>query len=123
MKKITLILISLLLLLQPFVAAARNTDVSRILTDTIVPKPPVDTTTENKVITEVIASKENLKKDKVDYLANVTKYGFKDLFKNYSYNSSIPYSSQVNPNAETYMQEQYNLSGQNLFLSLRSRLV
>ncbi|HZW66698.1 MAG TPA: hypothetical protein VFF23_13480, partial [Hanamia sp.] len=96
MKKIASILISVLLLLQPFVAAARSTDASQVLTDTIVPKLPVDTTKENKVITEVIASKDNLKKDKVDYLANVTKYGFKDLFKNYSYNSSIPYSSQVN---------------------------
>jgi membrane-bound lytic murein transglycosylase D len=117
-KKIASILISVLLLLQPFVAAARSTDASQVLTDTIVPKLPVDTTKENKVITEVIASKDNLKKDKVDYLANVTKYGFKDLFKNYSYNSSIPYSSQVNPNAETYMQD-YLQSHQGYLLQLK----
>ena len=118
MKKTGLVLIFLLLLLQSFAVAAGNVNASQVFTDTIVPKPPVDTTTENKVITEVIASKDNLKKDKVDYLANVTKYGFKDLFKNYSYNSSIPYSSQVNPNAETYMQD-YLQSHQGYLLQLK----
>ena len=39
------------------------------------------------------------------YLSQETKYGFKDLFKNYTYNSSMSYSSQVNPYAETYMQD------------------
>ena len=118
MKKTGLVLIFLMLLLQSFAVAAGNANASQVFTDTIVPKPPVDTTTENKVITEVIASKDNLKKDKVDYLANVTKYGFKDLFKNYSYNSSIPYSSQVNPNAETYMQD-YLQSHQGYLLQLK----
>jgi len=117
-KKTRLVLIFLMLLLQSFAVAAGNANASQVFTDTIVPKPPVDTTTENKVITEVIASKDNLKKDKVDYLANVTKYGFKDLFKNYSYNSSIPYSSQVNPNAETYMQD-YLQSHQGYLLQLK----
>ena len=60
---------------------------------------------ENKVIEEVIESKTPVKKEKVEYLSQVTKYGFKNLFKNYSYNASMPYSSQVNPYAENYMQD------------------
>jgi membrane-bound lytic murein transglycosylase D len=60
---------------------------------------------EDKVIDEVIESKKPLKKEKVEYLSQVTKYGFKNLFKNYSYNPSMPYSSQVNPYAENYMQD------------------
>jgi membrane-bound lytic murein transglycosylase D len=60
---------------------------------------------EDKVIEEVIESKKPVKKEKVEYLSQVTKYGFKNLFKNYSYNASMPYSSQVNPYAEHYMQD------------------
>ncbi len=75
--------------------------------DTIISKGKIDTTskTEDKVIDEVIESKKPLIKAKTDYLSKVTKYGFKDLFKNFSYNSAIPYSSQVNPHAESYMQD------------------
>lgn len=59
----------------------------------------------NVVIDEVIKSTAIPKAEKVQYVSQVTKYGFKDLFKNFSYNSSMPYSSQVNPYAENYMQD------------------
>lgn len=71
------------------------------LSDTVY----VDTAQENEVIEEVIEAKTAIKKEKVEYLSQVTKYGFKDLFKNYSYNSSLPYSAQMNPYAENYMQD------------------
>ena len=35
----------------------------------------------------------------------LTRYGFKDLFTQFSYNTLLPYASQVNPNAEAYMQD------------------
>lgn len=60
---------------------------------------------EDKAIEEVIKSPIPPKEEKVKYFSQVTKYGFKNLFKNYSYNPAIPYSSQVNPYAETYMQD------------------
>lgn len=69
---------------------------------------------ENKVIDEVIESKNPVKKEKVEYLSQVTKYGFKNLFKNYSYNSSIPYAVQVNPFAENYMQDYLKAHEQSL---------
>ncbi len=66
---------------------------------------------ENKAIDEVIKSTTLPDKQKVKYFSQLTKYGFKDLFKNYSYNSAIPYASQVNPYAETYMQDYLKAHG------------
>jgi membrane-bound lytic murein transglycosylase D len=45
------------------------------------------------------------KSDDLTAISNFTKQGFKDLFTQFNYNTSIPYSNQVNPNAEMYMQE------------------
>src|SRR5258706_14622657 len=59
----------------------------------------------NVVIDEVVKSTTIPKTEKVQYVSQVTRYGFKDLFKNFSYNSSMPYASQVNPYAENYMQD------------------
>lgn len=69
---------------------------------------------EDKAIEEVIKSPTPPKQEKVQYFSQVTKYGFKNLFKNYSYNPAIPYSSQVNPYAETYMQDYLQAHGKYL---------
>lgn len=60
---------------------------------------------EDKIIDQVVQSTTPVKKEKVEYLSQVTKYGFKNLFKNYTYNPSLPYSIQVNPYAEKYMED------------------
>ncbi len=60
---------------------------------------------EARKIEDVINSPTPPSKDKVQYVSLVSKYGFRNLFRNYSYNSSLPYSSQVNPYAENYMQD------------------
>lgn len=88
--------------------------------DTIITQPKIDTTskTENRIIDEVVEDKKPPKKEKVTYLSQATKYGFKNLFKNYSYNSSMPYSTQVNPFAESYMQD-YLKSHENYLLNLK----
>ena len=65
----------------------------------------------NATIDEVIKSPTLPKAEKVQYVNQVTKYGFKSLFKNFSYNPSMPYSSQVNPYAETYMQDYLQAHG------------
>lgn len=59
----------------------------------------------DSIIAEIITRKEPAPEDKVQYFSTLTRYGFKNLFQNQSYNSSLPYSSQVNPNAEAYMQD------------------
>ena len=66
---------------------------------------------EDDAIEEILKSRELPKKEKIEYLSQETKYGFKNLFKNYSYNSSMPYESQVNPYAETYMQDYLQAHG------------
>jgi membrane-bound lytic murein transglycosylase D len=60
---------------------------------------------EEEIIAEVIKTKAPPQKEKVQYFSQVTKYGFKNLFAKYNYNPALPYSSQVNPNAESYMQD------------------
>lgn len=60
---------------------------------------------EDAIIEDVIKAREAPQKEKVQYLSQLTKYGFKNLFSRYSYNSSLPYSTQVNPYAENYMQD------------------
>ncbi len=60
---------------------------------------------EDATIEEIIKERKAPQKEKVQYLSQLTKYGFKNLFSKYSYNASLPYSSQVNPYAENYMQD------------------
>ncbi|RYF87753.1 MAG: hypothetical protein EOO03_10005, partial [Chitinophagaceae bacterium] len=68
--------------------------------DTVVKDAPEATV----IIDEIIKTKQAPRQDKVQYFSTLTRYGFKDLFSKYSYNSKLPYSSQVNPHAESYMQ-------------------
>ena len=67
--------------------------------------PVLDTAKEDEIIDEIIVSKQTPKKEKVQYFSQLTKYGFKNLFTKFGYNASLPYSSQVNPRAELYMQD------------------
>jgi membrane-bound lytic murein transglycosylase D len=64
-----------------------------------------DTAKENAIIEDVILAKKAPEKEKVQYISQLTKYGFKNLFSSFSYNPSLPYSSQVNPYAENFMQD------------------
>ncbi len=73
----------------------------QVIVDTSIINDPV----EEKIIAEVIKTKLPPKEEKVQYISQTTKYGFKNLFAKYNYNPSLPYSSQVNPNAESYMQD------------------
>lgn len=60
---------------------------------------------EEALIEEVIETKQAPSKDKVQYISQLTRYGFKNLFNKFGYNPALPYSSQINPHAELYMQE------------------
>jgi len=65
----------------------------------------VDDPVEDEIISEVIKTKTPPQKEKVQYFSQVTKYGFKNLFAQYNYNPALPYSVQINPHAESYMQD------------------
>ncbi|MBL0145581.1 MAG: transglycosylase SLT domain-containing protein [Chitinophagaceae bacterium] len=61
---------------------------------------------EEEIITEIVTTrKAPTSREKEQYLSQVTKYGFKNLFTRYSYNATAPYTSQVNPHAESFMQD------------------
>jgi membrane-bound lytic murein transglycosylase D len=77
------------------------TPLSSIVKDTV----PENIAKEDSLIEEVIKTRAVPRKDKVQYFNQVTKYGFKNLFSNYSYNASMPYTAQVNPNAESFVQD------------------
>jgi len=67
--------------------------------------------TEEEIIDEVIKTKTAPSKDRVQYFSQVTKYGFKNLFNKYSYNTSLSYSSQVNPSASEFIQDYMKAHG------------
>lgn len=77
---------------------AQETDSTGIVKDSAMSAKEV------KAIENVISSGPSAKEN-VDFLSQVTKYGFKNLFKNYTYNPLIPYSQQINPYAENYMKD------------------
>jgi membrane-bound lytic murein transglycosylase D len=60
---------------------------------------------EDEAIEDVLKKRTPPPKEKVIYFSQVTKYGFKNLFSKYNYNPTLPYAMQVNPNAESYMQD------------------
>ncbi len=64
-----------------------------------------DSVKADAIINEIVVTKKVPQKDKVEYFSQLTRYGFKNLFSKYAYNPTLPYSSQVNPNAESYMQD------------------
>ena len=77
-------------------------------------KVPADTAVQDKAIEQVLQSPTPPKQQEANYVNELTRYGFRDLFKNYSYNPAMPYSSQVNPNAEPYMQDYLRAHGRYL---------
>ena len=73
-----------------------------IIQDTFIKE---DTTRENQLIEEVINSKKIPTKENVQFFNQLNKYGFKNLFSNNTFNSSLAYKTQINPNAELFVQE------------------
>jgi len=105
MKKILSTYISILMLAGT--ASAKNYPFDRyhLFSQTATDTIPGDITTDDAAIDAVIKSRTAPKKEKVQYVSQVTKYGFKNLFSNYAYNSSQPYTAQINPNAEIYISD------------------
>jgi len=90
---------------------------AQVRTDTLPVAPDTSATVqrlENEIIDEIVVSKEVPKKDKVQYFSQLTRYGFKNLFPRYGYNPSMPYSSQVNPNAQGFVQDYLRVHGKGL---------
>ncbi len=69
---------------------------------------------EDEIIDEIVETRSTPKKDKVQYFSQLTRYGFKNLFPAYTYTPTQSYSTQVNPNAEKYMQDYLRARGKSL---------
>lgn len=69
---------------------------------------------QDLTVDEVINSATPPPKQDIKHISEVTRYGFKDLFKNYVYNPAMPYAAQVNPSAEQYMQDYLKSYGRHL---------
>lgn len=102
MKQIWCIFISLFFYL-PVIAAAGYA----VQQDSVFQKEDiaVDTVKQDAAIEEIVSTKAVPRKEKVQYISQLTKYGFKNLFSRYAYNPALPYSSQGNPYAENFMQD------------------
>ncbi|MFT3979730.1 MAG: lytic transglycosylase domain-containing protein [Ferruginibacter sp.] len=104
MKTIVRILMGWMMMSAGTAAYSQQVPASEIILpgDTL---PAKDTAVVNEVIDEIVQNKTMPKQDKVEYFSQLTRYGFKNLFSKFSYNPKLPYSSQVNPHAESYMQD------------------
>ena len=60
---------------------------------------------DDSTIDAVISNDVQPDKQKVEHISQLTRYGFKNLFTKFGYNPALPYTSQINPNAELYMQD------------------
>jgi hypothetical protein len=60
---------------------------------------------EDAAIEDVLKNRTVPTQDKVQYFSQVTRYGFKNLFTHFSYNSALPYINQINPNATGFIQD------------------
>jgi membrane-bound lytic murein transglycosylase D len=90
-------------------------DTTNVILDTLVQ----DEKEQDHIIDDIVENRVVPKRDKVQYFSKLTRYGLKNLFPAYSYNTAAPYSSQVNPNAEKYMQDYLKAHGKYL-LSMKS---
>jgi membrane-bound lytic murein transglycosylase D len=89
------------LIIVTFFVCAINTYAQTVPDTTIV-----DEKVEEEIIEEIVKTRKTpSSKEKEQYLSQVTKYGFRNLFTKFSYTPTATYSSQVNPNAESFMQD------------------
>ncbi|CAN5488229.1 hypothetical protein BH11BAC3_BH11BAC3_43040 [soil metagenome] len=112
MKKIFFIPLLLLLILnasaKEFGILKQSNTLQLNISDTIVEQ---EIEKEDSLLDEVVKSRVAPTKEKVQYFNQVTRYGFKNLFSNSSYNASLPYNAQINPNAEIFVQDYMKAHG------------
>lgn len=101
MKKIISIFLLQLFLFGFNKTNAKTIQQKQVTADTTI----VNEAEEDEAIEDILKKRTPPPKEKVQYFSQVTKYGFKNLFAKYNYNPTLPYSMQVNPNAESYMQD------------------
>ena len=79
------------------------------------PDTSINISFEDSLIHALYEKNSLPKSDDLIAINNYTKKGFKDLFSQFNYNSLIPYSNQVNPHAEPFMQDYLNKHSKQLY--------
>jgi len=91
--------------LQLFLLGAHTVSAAEMQQPQLAADTTINEAEEDEAIEDILKRRTPPPKEKVQYFSQVTKYGFKNLFAKYNYNPTLPYSMQVNPNAESYMQD------------------
>lgn len=71
-------------------------------------------TGKDSLIRQLTSTRLVPEKEKAEYVSQFTQYGFGNLFSKFSYNPSLPYSNQVNPKTEWFMQDYLKRHEKNL---------
>jgi membrane-bound lytic murein transglycosylase D len=71
----------------------------------------IDEIKEDRFIGEIVSSGNKPAKEKIQYISQVTRYGFKNLFASLYYNPTQPYAVQVNSSAGSFVQEYIRTHG------------
>lgn len=79
------------------------------------PDTSINISFEDSLIHALYEKNSLPKPDDLIAINNYTKQGFKDLFAQFNYNVLIPYSNQVNPHAEPFMQDYLNKYSKQLY--------
>jgi membrane-bound lytic murein transglycosylase D len=103
-----------IIFLQLFLHTAKAGTIMEMQQPQITADTTINEIEEDEAIEDVLKKRTPPPKEKVVYISQVTKYGFKDLYLKYNYNPTLPYSMQVNPNAESYMQDYLNAHSKSL---------
>jgi membrane-bound lytic murein transglycosylase D len=104
------ILLFTFLLSVSFIQQVKAQDAKSLTADSLLQA----TADEDAIIDDIIENRKTPQKDKVQYFSKLTRYGFKNLFPAYTYTPTQSYSTQVNPNAEKYMQDYLRARGKSL---------
>ena len=115
MKRIIYIILSVVVLTvvsagQLYAQTLEQKIEASITADTSLDPDPV----EDEMIDEVVKNRTLPTKEKVQYFSQVTRYGFKNLFTNYSYNATKPYAAQINSHASSFIQDYMQQHGKYL---------
>lgn len=99
----------LFICLFPALLNAGNLQLNPV-SDTLKEKPEVAAAW----IEEIVAEKKEPEKEKVEYLSQLTRYGFKNLFEKYHYNPGITQSAHLNPQASLFIRDYLNKNSDHL---------
>jgi membrane-bound lytic murein transglycosylase D len=78
---------------------------SALFAQPIIQTDSVQTSSDTRALDEVLQQNTLPDSGKVEYISQLTRYGFSNLFDRYTYNPGITQSAHLTPQAESYIKE------------------